>query len=268
MSEILNDIKKDTSNIDLKIRDMIPSILSDTDKVRLHENLSPAIDELDRISKNYSVIVPRAKGILAELLDDTSKIRKDIDGLLRAKDDLQITHYKNLLFDDTFVLRDRFRKVRMLLEALTFRPTRITIISVFYTIFGILGLIRGMMLVGIASPVAYYVSSYSRTYGFDISAVFSILTFIIIIFLIVNIIDFIVGYGLWKMRLWGAKLGIIVTSLSIIADLIFLLIMFTIPSMDILLGFSFFILTLHSLGVNIIFIAGIASAWKYYQPIE
>lgn len=265
MSEILDDLKKDTSGIGLKIRDIIPSRLSDMDKVRLQENLSPAIDELDRISKNQNVIVPKAKDIFIELLDDISKIRKDIDGLLRADDNAQIAHYKNLLFDDTFVLKDRFRKARISLESLTYRPARITIISILYAAFGIWGLINSIGLTAIVGSIGYYVTLYSRTYGNTVASVFSVFVFILILFLIINVVDFVVGYGLWRMRMWGAKLGIIMASLSILVNLIFLFITFTVPYMGILLGVFFFIAMLPSLAIDIIFIVGIASVWKYFH---
>lgn len=267
MSEILNDLKEDISYFITKIRSIDPSIdrskLSFDETSRLNENLSLALTEIDKMSENHKSIIPNTKAIFIELFDDTSKIKRDFDGLLRAVDENQIVQYKNFLFDDTLALTDSFRKCRLSLESLTYRPDRIAVTSVLYVIFGVVGLYLSSVFLSISSLSSYYISLYSKQYS-GVSTLLEVFTLLVVIFLITSILSFVAGIGLWKMEKWGAITGLILAFINVAVWSIFLALSFFIPYMGNIMGSLSLPLVIPALAISFIFVVTIASSSKYF----
>lgn len=61
MSELLNEIKKDISDLKRQIIEIGPNKLSADDTTRLNEKLSSALTEIDKILTNKKAKLPQAK---------------------------------------------------------------------------------------------------------------------------------------------------------------------------------------------------------------
>jgi len=127
-------------------------------------------------------------------------------------------------------------------EVLTIRPASITVASILFYIFGILGIIGSLILLG-GGSILYGVPYVGWLTG-GVFIAFGIIG------LIISILDILAGYWLWHSLRKGGIIGIIVCVLSIIVSIPELLI----PSMAALTGVSILI--------DIVLIILIGIGWK------
>jgi uncharacterized membrane protein (DUF2068 family) len=108
------------------------------------------------------------------------------------------------------------------------RQTRITILSILYTIFG------AFELLGLAMA---YVSNVIEPIQY--------------ISLVTSLLQFAAAYGLWGMKRWGAIVGVVEEALSIVYNTA------SIPLVGAVAGIT--------IGINIMFLTVIISAWKNFS---
>ena len=105
MSEILNDLKKDISNINKSVASIVgTSKLSVDDATRLNNNLSPALSEIDMMLSHRNATTPQAKNVFMDLLDYTLNFKKDIEGVFEQKVKLNLHIIKILYLTLTSII--------------------------------------------------------------------------------------------------------------------------------------------------------------------
>lgn len=153
MSELLDEVGKGLSGLNSLIGKIETPKLSAEDKDKINEKILSASFEFHKILSDNRNKNPKFWDVCSGLLDVISKIETDVNGLQRSDDKAQIARYRNMLFDDADALSHKFRKARMHLENLVYRPLMISSASILYSISGLTGVIFiiGLILQMIAS---------------------------------------------------------------------------------------------------------------------
>jgi uncharacterized membrane protein (DUF2068 family) len=89
------------------------------------------------------------------------------------------------------------------------RPTGVTILAILALIGGILGLVGGLFLFGIAST-------------FAVLGISGLATIVAIVLIVGGVLDLFLAYGAWNLRPWAWTLGIVAEIVAIVSQVLYI----------------------------------------------
>lgn len=148
------------------------------------------------------------------------------------------------------------------------RPVTITVASIIFAVFGFLELLAGVGVATIAGLLAEASSTEAAA-----RLVLGILGGLAVLIILIGLVDFAIGYGLWNMKRWSAILGMLSSIFGIIIQSAFDQIFRTSlgygyyggPSESIPTYIFASSISSASLWVNILIFALIAISWKAFE---
>ena len=146
-------------------------------------------------------------------------------------------------------------------------PSMIFWMSILHSLLGVFTLIGSFVLIDRYLSIRYQLLRfYPNPYGYTspVAPIFPLFSFLVFFSLIISIMDFIVSYGLLKMRQWSAMVGVAIAGIGIVINFAFLFLNVSIPYPGGLVG-GYSSMISPSIMFNIILIVGIVTVWKYYK---